>query len=195
MTWCSPRTVATYRGVRAGRPRGRRGHRAGRHRRHHLEYRQVASASRARRRRGGDPVLHHSQRAATRVQVDQSRRDRRHHHLGHRLCPFRPLRLPVLELQQDLRIPGRRHHLPALAKDHQPGITFRCRAETPRWNAVGNFRPGYPPRTTFSCHPATLGSSRRTRRRTLGISSRASNSGTAAGAARRRPVREQKTEG
>ena len=31
--------------------------------------------------------------------------------------------------------------------------------------------------------------------RTLGISSRASNSGTAAGAARRRPVREQKTEG
>ncbi len=61
--------------------------------------------------------------------LDQPRRRRRHHHLGRRFRPVRPLRIPVLELQQDLRLPRRRHHLPALAVDHQPGIALRCRTE------------------------------------------------------------------
>jgi membrane protein len=43
----------------------------------------------------------------------------RDHHLGHRLRPVRPLHLPVLQLQQDLRLPGRGDHLSALAlADH-----------------------------------------------------------------------------
>ena len=46
-----------------------------------------------------------------------------------RLRAVRPLRLPVLELQQDLRLPRRRDHLPALAVDHQPGVAVRRRTE------------------------------------------------------------------
>ena len=45
-----------------------------------------------------------------------------------RLGRVRVLRRELLQLQQDLRLPGRRHRVPALAVDHQPRAAVRRRA-------------------------------------------------------------------
>ena len=81
----------------------------------------------------GDPhrhfaVLRHPQRQAAQVPLDQPRRHRRHPHLDARLRRVRALRRELLQLQQDLRLAGRRHGVPALAVDHQPRAAVRRRA-------------------------------------------------------------------
>ena len=61
-----------------------------------------------------------------------------------RVRAVRPLRLAVLELQQDLRLPRRGDHLPALVVDHQPGVAVRRRTE--RRNGTRSTTPGRDPR-------------------------------------------------
>ena len=112
-------------GVRAGGPGHRRRHRARRNRRHRLEHRQMAGAAAARRPGGGDPVLRHTECEAAEIPLDQRRRRHRHRHLGGGVGAVRFLRLAVLQLQQDLRLAGRRDHLPVVAVDHQPRAAVR----------------------------------------------------------------------
>src|SRR3954447_9421853 len=117
------------RGDRTARPPGRGRHRAGRHRRDDVEHRQVAGD---RVRRLADdrlPVLGGAQRSPARLSVDQPRRDLRRRGVGGRVGGVRLLRRELRGLQQDLRQPGRRHHLPRLAVDHQPRDPPRRRAQ------------------------------------------------------------------
>ncbi len=83
------------------------------------------------------------------ISVGAGRRDR---HLGGGVRPVRAVRLAVLELQQDLRVAGRRHHFPVVAVDHESGVAVR-RGSGRRDGARpaiagGNQRR----RRRFSCH-------------------------------------------
>ena len=97
-----------------------------------------------------------------------------------RVGAVRPVRLAVLQLQQDLRVAGRGDHLPALVVDHQPGVAVR--RGTGRRNGTRPPTAGRHPRRTRNSNSrrGTPGSSTRPTPRTPATSNRANNSAAAA---------------
>ena len=75
-----------------------------------------------------DLVLRDTEHQTAEVSLDQHRGGHRGAGLDRCLGRLRLLRRPLLQLQQDLRLVGRRHRVPAVAVDHQPGLAVRRRA-------------------------------------------------------------------
>ena len=120
-----------------------------------LEHREVAGDRAVRRADRRDPLLRHPQREAAEVPLAVRRRGRRDRGVDPRVRGVRVLRRHVRQLQQDLRLAGRRGGLPAVAVDHQPGAPVRRRSSTPSSSGAGSSRPASRPRRRSSSPRAT----------------------------------------
>ena len=74
---------------------------------------------------------------------------------------FRLLRRPLRQLRQDVRLAGRRHRVPAVAVDHQPGTPVRRRGRLRDRTRHANFKPAYQPSRLCSCRRRTPRPARR----------------------------------
>jgi hypothetical protein len=95
---------------------------------HHLGHREVAGAADHHRPDSRPPVLGQPERPA-RLPVGQPRRLHRRRALAGCRCPVRRVRRQLQPLQQGLRQPRRRHHLPGLDVDLQRSHPARRRVQ------------------------------------------------------------------
>ena len=147
--------------LRTGRRVHRQRHRARGHRPDRLVDREVAGPGGDRRPGRRAALLRDTQRAAAEVPVDLGGRRRGDPDLGARLGRLRVLRRQLLQLQQDLRIAGRRRSSRCCSCGSPTWPYSSVGSWTPSSNAVDSCRQASRPRRRSSSRLGTPATSRR----------------------------------